>query len=127
VAQVPLYGAWLEGLLQRVGKGWPVHIRCPLQNPGADLESSVVDIVLFLAMYVIKYGGMSVGIFERRHEIGEGVEGRREARGSRREKEFPPRLVPRLHLDTRPIGLHPRHLLYVPLGRILLELGIGVE
>ncbi|MFC2000095.1 phytoene desaturase family protein [Chloroflexota bacterium] len=25
---------------------------------------------LFLAMYLIKYGGMSVGIFERRHEIG---------------------------------------------------------
>jgi len=25
---------------------------------------------LFLAMYLIKYGGMSVGIFERRHEVG---------------------------------------------------------
>jgi beta-carotene ketolase (CrtO type) len=25
---------------------------------------------LFLAMYLIKYGGMSVAIFERRHEIG---------------------------------------------------------
>jgi beta-carotene ketolase (CrtO type) len=25
---------------------------------------------LFLAMYLIKYGGMSVGVFERRHEIG---------------------------------------------------------
>ena len=25
---------------------------------------------LLLAMYLIKYGGMSVGIFERRHEIG---------------------------------------------------------
>jgi beta-carotene ketolase (CrtO type) len=25
---------------------------------------------LFLAMYLSKYGGMSVGIFERRHEIG---------------------------------------------------------
>jgi len=25
---------------------------------------------LFLAMYLVKYGGMSVGIFERRHEIG---------------------------------------------------------
>ncbi|MCP4614021.1 MAG: NAD(P)-binding protein, partial [Planctomycetes bacterium] len=25
---------------------------------------------LFLAMYLIKYAGMSVGIFERRHEIG---------------------------------------------------------
>lgn len=25
---------------------------------------------LFLAMYLLKYGGMSVGIFERRHEIG---------------------------------------------------------
>ena len=28
---------------------------------------------LFLAMYLIKYGGMSVGIFERRHEIGGGL------------------------------------------------------
>jgi len=25
---------------------------------------------LLLAMYLIKYGGMSVGVFERRHEIG---------------------------------------------------------
>ncbi len=25
---------------------------------------------LLLALYLIKYGGMSVGIFERRHEIG---------------------------------------------------------
>ncbi|RLC94465.1 MAG: hypothetical protein DRI39_02840, partial [Chloroflexi bacterium] len=25
---------------------------------------------LFIAMYLVKYGGMSVGIFERRHEIG---------------------------------------------------------
>jgi phytoene dehydrogenase-like protein len=25
---------------------------------------------LFLAMYLMKYGGMSVGVFERRHEIG---------------------------------------------------------
>ena len=25
---------------------------------------------LLLAMYLIKYGGMTVGIFERRHEIG---------------------------------------------------------
>ena len=25
---------------------------------------------LFLAMYLAKYAGMSVGIFERRHEIG---------------------------------------------------------
>ena len=25
---------------------------------------------LFLAMYLTKYGGMSVGIFERRHELG---------------------------------------------------------
>ena len=25
---------------------------------------------LLLAMYLMKYGGMSVGIFERRHEIG---------------------------------------------------------
>jgi|GEM_PF-2298451 len=25
---------------------------------------------LFLAMYLAKYGGMSVGMFERRHEIG---------------------------------------------------------
>jgi L-2-hydroxyglutarate oxidase LhgO len=25
---------------------------------------------LFLGMYLMKYGGMSVGIFERRHEIG---------------------------------------------------------
>ena len=25
---------------------------------------------LFLAMYLIKYGGMSVGVFERRHGIG---------------------------------------------------------
>jgi phytoene dehydrogenase-like protein len=28
---------------------------------------------LMLAMYLIKYGGMSVGIFERRHEIGGGL------------------------------------------------------
>jgi len=28
---------------------------------------------LFLAMYLAKYGGMSVGIFERRHEIGGGL------------------------------------------------------
>ena len=28
---------------------------------------------LFLAMYLVKYGGMSVGIFERRHEIGGGL------------------------------------------------------
>ena len=25
---------------------------------------------LLLAMYLVKYGGMSVGVFERRHEIG---------------------------------------------------------
>ena len=25
---------------------------------------------LYTAMYLMKYGGMSVGIFERRHEIG---------------------------------------------------------
>jgi phytoene dehydrogenase-like protein len=25
---------------------------------------------LLLALYLIKYGGMSVGIFERRHEVG---------------------------------------------------------
>ncbi|NQT71427.1 MAG: FAD-dependent oxidoreductase, partial [Chloroflexi bacterium] len=25
---------------------------------------------LFLAMYLTKYGGMNVGVFERRHEIG---------------------------------------------------------
>ena len=25
---------------------------------------------LYLAMYLVRYGGMSVGIFERRHEIG---------------------------------------------------------
>lgn len=28
---------------------------------------------LFLAMYLVKYAGMSVGIFERRHEIGGGL------------------------------------------------------
>jgi phytoene dehydrogenase-like protein len=28
---------------------------------------------LLLAMYLSKYGGMSVGIFERRHEIGGGL------------------------------------------------------
>ena len=25
---------------------------------------------LLLAMYLVKYGGLSVGVFERRHEIG---------------------------------------------------------
>ncbi|MCK4697292.1 MAG: NAD(P)-binding protein, partial [Dehalococcoidia bacterium] len=27
---------------------------------------------LYVAMYLVKYAGMSVGVFERRHEIGGG-------------------------------------------------------
>ncbi|GAF70391.1 unnamed protein product, partial [marine sediment metagenome] len=28
---------------------------------------------LYVAMYLVKYAGMSVGVFERRHEIGGGL------------------------------------------------------
>jgi phytoene dehydrogenase-like protein len=41
--------------------------------PDASLDAVIIgggNKALFLAMYLIKYGGMSVGIFERRHEIG---------------------------------------------------------
>jgi len=41
--------------------------------PDATFDAVIVgggNKALFLAMYLIKYGGMSVGIFERRHEIG---------------------------------------------------------
>jgi phytoene dehydrogenase-like protein len=41
--------------------------------PDQDFDAVIVGggtKALFLAMYLIKYGGMSVGVFERRHEIG---------------------------------------------------------
>ena len=37
---------------------------------------------LLLAMYLIKYGGMSVGIFERRHEIVGGLVGSNGSEGT---------------------------------------------
>ena len=41
--------------------------------PDATFDAVIVgggNKALLLAMYLIKYGGMSVAIFERRHEVG---------------------------------------------------------
>ena len=57
---------------------------------------------LMLAMYLMKYAGMSVGIFERRHEIG-GMPGHRRDFGSWVPGEYP-------------CQHHPPHVLHAPLA-----------